>query len=525
MGISIDSIVACSTPGPHISCYRRLNSSLMLLSANVAKTIIRQSSNHTSSKSMLPSNTMGSRPRPIHKNVIFIVFILVTCVFTTFSMIIYSQLDDETPDDDLVLRGSEEQHRRRKRKNKSEKKKKEKMPDQAELYLDDEPLSAIDKFKQDQEKDRQRRIEKGIASPREIFEQERFDPDDWERIQESVQGLRQAEIPTQSDVPYDIYNCPLDPPANYPYTWNVMNVLENWNPDDTELPTTIYNGLCVFDWNKENDDKKAENYRQQEVPFILTNYPELLKTSERWSTPGYLEELLGDEKNVNEHSRGSHFMYWKTKSPRAGFEPPTDTVDMTYAQWLEKAKKVEASRRQKEEEHWYYRLNAMLHNHAYLYEELPFFDPAKGRSMTVVKPEEHRGINCRFGMKGTVAESHYDSHNNFIAVMGGQRRYILAHPDQCENMELYPVGHPSARHSRIDFSKAYYLWRDSDRPFVSTQVNEVLLQPGDILYLPTYWFHFIVSLNTTYQCNSRSGESKVYQPHINKCGFGKKKSA
>jgi Cupin-like domain len=88
-------------------------------------------------------------------------------------------------------------------------------------------------------------------------------------------------------------------------------------------------------------------------------------------------------------------------------------------------------------------------------------------------------------------------------------------------MELYPVGHPSARHSRIDWSKAYDHWRDSERPFARTQVNEVVLQAGDILYLPTHWFHFIVSLNTTHQCNSRSGVSYDYQLHIDQCGFGK----
>ena len=91
-------------------------------------------------------------------------------------------------------------------------------------------LSAISKFKDDQERARQIRLNSGFATPREKFEQERFDPDDWERINESVQSLRQPEPPTQSNIPYDIHDCPLDPPKNYPYTWSVMSVLENWNP-------------------------------------------------------------------------------------------------------------------------------------------------------------------------------------------------------------------------------------------------------------------------------------------------------
>ena len=39
-----------------------------------------------------------------------------------------------------------------------------------------------------------------------------------------------------------------------------------------------------------------------------------------------------------------------------------------------------------------------------------------------------------------------------MTVLGGERRYVLAHPDQCSKMSLFPMGHPSARHSSIDWS-------------------------------------------------------------------------
>jgi ribosomal protein L16 Arg81 hydroxylase len=46
--------------------------------------------------------------------------------------------------------------------------------------------------------------------------------------------------------------------------------------------------------------------------------------------------------------------------------------------------------------------------------------------------------------------------------------------------------------------------------FHHTTVNEVVLHAGDVLYLPTFWFHHIVSLTTNYQCNTRSGYSVEY---------------
>ena len=64
-----------------------------------------------------------------------------------------------------------------------------------------------------------------------------------------------------------------------------------------------------------------------------------------------------------------------------------------------------------------------------------------------------RGINCRFGARGLVAENHFDNENNFIAVLGGERRYLLGHPNNCRNMSLYPMHHPLERHSRVNWNE------------------------------------------------------------------------
>lgn len=83
----------------------------------------------------------------------------------------------------------------------------------------------------------------------------------------------------------------------------------------------------------------------------------------------------------------------------------------------------------------------------YLFDELAFFQPTDENELYMVKPKEQKGIHCRFGMKGVIAENHFDGSRNMIVILGGERRYILSHPDQCENLMLYPKGHPSARHS------------------------------------------------------------------------------
>mmetsp|Transcript_12594 Transcript_12594/g.22824 ORF Transcript_12594/g.22824 Transcript_12594/m.22824 type:complete len:231 (-) Transcript_12594:4-696(-) len=199
---------------------------------------------------------------------------------------------------------------------------------------------------------------------------------------------------------------------------------------------------------------------------------------------------------------------------------------MAYKEWLQHAN-VTDDQLGPDKPHWYYRLigcgaqgDCDRGSSEYLFDELTFFQPRE--TLYMVDPEQQKGIHCRFGMKGVIAENHFDGSRNAIAVMGGERRYILSHPSQCQNLALYPKGHPSGRHSAVDWSNPDL---DSFPKFLNAQANEVVLQAGDVLYLPTYWFHYIISLELNFQCNSRSGISQEYSDPIQKCGFGPQKHA
>lgn len=325
---------------------------------------------------------------------------------------------------------------------------------------------------------------------------------------------------------YDIHRCPPEIPRNYPIAWNIVDVLTHWNPDDTTVPPTIHQGLCSIDWNDQEQQQIAVLYRKSEMPFIVHNHPEIWQATERWSHFDYLHNLVGDDAFRNEHSNHNHMMYWKLRGRKShsiaekGWAPPTDNVDISFTEWHEKAMALEdPSVDAVHTEHYYFRLNGILGGiNDYLYDELPFFDPRQQSDVFMVDPDNARGINCRFGSRGIIAECHYDESRNFILMLGGQKRYILAHPNQCRNLELYKLGHPSARHSRINWSDPQS-WRNDGGNFSKAQVNEVVLQAGDGLYLPTYWFHFIVSLNLNYQCNARSGMTEENLETIRSCGF------
>ena len=253
------------------------------------------------------------------------------------------------------------------------------------------------------------------------------------------------------------------------------------------------------------------------MPFVVYNIPEVDEVVKKWNNIDYLHKKLGKKTYRTETSKDNHFMYWHAIQSGNFFggkkwEAPTGLVQVTFEDWLETAVKGQ-NKSLSDRTHQYFRVSSDLNNE-WLYDELPFFRPK--RSLMIVDPREQRGIHCRFGMRNVIAEAHFDGSRNSVVMLGGLRRWILAHPNQCENMHMLPKEHPSGRHSAVDWSKPDLIQYPN---FGKVVGNEVILQPGDFLYVPTYWHHYIVSLNVNFQCNTRSGRTSDFDKYIAKCGF------
>ena len=233
------------------------------------------------------------------------------------------------------------------------------------------------------------------------------------------------------ELPYTVSNCPLYPPEGYPYAWPVIDIVQNWPPDDATPRPKIYQGICVFDY--ETELEKAKIYREAEVPFVVRDDPQVLRTAERWNHPGYMLDLMSDTPHRTEYSPNNHFMYWiaenpnkkkqrekrgqgrnpKFPTPPEGWKPPTKMMRMPYEEWLGHANTTD-DKLGPDHPHWYYRLigcGAQGHcdkdSSEYLFDELPFFQP-RDDQLFIVEPQRQKGIHCRFGMKGVVAENHFD---------------------------------------------------------------------------------------------------------------------
>lgn len=150
-------------------------------------------------------------------------------------------------------------------------------------------------------------------------------------------------------------------------------------------------------------------------------------------------------------------------------------------------------------------------------EDLTIFTRQNGSTLFLADPEKFLRIDCRFGMSGIVAEAHFDGFRNMCAVVSGTRRIVLTHPRFCENAYMFPFDHPSGRHSMNDWARP-----DLEKypRFAGMHAHEVLLSAGEILFIPSWWLHYVVNLDTKIPCNSFSDQSASGLEHIEACGFG-----
>jgi len=136
----------------------------------------------------------------------------------------------------------------------------------------------------------------------------------------------------------------------------------------------------------------------------------------------------------------------------------------------------------------------------------------------------HQGVNARV---------HYDAVHNFYIQFHGTKRFVLFPPSAALSLYLFPKWHHNARQSQIDlfriqhahihahtggidkYIKQFPLFANEHQGPLRALVVDV--QPGEVLYLPPYWFHWVSALSTTVSLSlwQNCQESLVYKMALN----------
>jgi hypothetical protein len=115
----------------------------------------------------------------------------------------------------------------------------------------------------------------------------------------------------------------------------------------------------------------------------------------------------------------------------------------------------------------------------------------------ITNPQANHGIKCRIGMKGGMIEAHYNTARNLITSIKGVLRVVLFPTSKCP-MLINNTTRIIRRNNIIDWNNLEDIKK---RGFYSIPSLETLILPGEVLHIPPFWLHTIVSLESSIECN------------------------
>ena len=169
-----------------------------------------------------------------------------------------------------------------------------------------------------------------------------------------------------------------------------------------------------------------------------------------------------------------------------GYVPPTTVrKEIKFKQWIELAKAADAEKKNEpEKEHVYFMAAANQGDKSFICKDLKSFCTKSEPNFFISEPQHNKGIQCRFGMRGIIAESHFDAGRNFVGMFRGTKRYVLTPPESCKHLGVVAdAAHPSHRQSIIDWGD---LKQAEANHFEEVSAIETVMHAGEVLYIPSF---------------------------------------
>eukprot|EP01091_Cochliopodium_minus_P014883 TRINITY_DN5153_c0_g1_i1.p1 TRINITY_DN5153_c0_g1~~TRINITY_DN5153_c0_g1_i1.p1 ORF type:complete len:847 (-),score=260.45 TRINITY_DN5153_c0_g1_i1:14-2554(-) len=131
-----------------------------------------------------------------------------------------------------------------------------------------------------------------------------------------------------------------------------------------------------------------------------------------------------------------------------------------------------------------------------------------------IKDKDFVYFSVWIGESGACTAAHIDPDENFYVQIYGEKEFILFPPENHRNFHMYPKASPNHKQVMVwnDLYNISAYRRRLDRP--KPQGVRIVLQPGDMLYLPSYWFHHVVARETPPE-RSDTGKSIPYSISVN----------
>ena len=110
--------------------------------------------------------------------------------------------------------------------------------------------------------------------------------------------------------------------------------------------------------------------------------------------------------------------------------------------------------------------------------------------------------------------THFDSDRNSFVQLIGHKRFVLWHPNQTHSLCPFPRLHPLWHKSRADFEAPDVSEASPCANYSSTVALVVDVGPGDVLYVPPFWWHTVETLTPSLSLSNISRWPALYE-HLN----------
>lgn len=125
-----------------------------------------------------------------------------------------------------------------------------------------------------------------------------------------------------------------------------------------------------------------------------------------------------------------------------------------------------------------------------------FISNKMGSTRSLFLTEEDFNLHRQFAWVstyGSTTHAHFDQDYNLFIQVVGRKRFILFPPCETPYLAAYPRLHPLWHKSQVDFCNPNL---SAFPEFALAKGQVVDLEPGDLLYIPPYYWHHVQTLST-----------------------------
>jgi len=260
------------------------------------------------------------------------------------------------------------------------------------------------------------------------------------------------------------------------------------NNNTHSFPSGAHPGLEVPRWRMSDNNKPfANKILQYGKPIVIENsFIQHWKAASKWN-PGYLKNKVKQLTKVYKNSYPYFGPYYDTTRPLSQWTSPSNryasNVTISSSKFFNHISDESSS----DPKHFLYYSGEIERFGKWALDDIsPYAD--------LISPmPESSSINVWIGQKGVIAHCHYDGYHNFYVQLRGRKKFTLFPPSSWAHLQVFPFLHPSHAQCQVNVSEIDV----SQIP----GAQQVVLNAGDVLYLPPLHFHHVEAVDESVSLN------------------------